>query len=46
MQGPIANALKRGFCADEAGVTHIVKPFGAGGDPDDGIQYMRNLGVK
>ena len=31
-------------CPDEAEVTHIVFPFGAQGDPDDGKQYMRNLG--
>ena len=32
--------------ADSPGVTHIVKPFGPSGDPDDGVQYMRNLGIK
>ncbi|GMH38909.1 hypothetical protein BSKO_06807 [Bryopsis sp. KO-2023] len=28
---------------DDAGVTHIVYPFGDGGDPDDGKQYIRSL---
>ena len=29
--------------ADTPGVTHIVYPFGASGDPDDGVQYVRTL---
>jgi hypothetical protein len=28
----------------QAGVTHVVCPFGPGGDPDDGQHYMRNMG--
>ena len=34
------------WIADAPGVTHQVQPFGPKGDPDDGVQYMRNLGKK
>ena len=29
--------------AETPGVTHIVYPFGAKGDPDDGQEYLRCL---
>lgn len=32
--------------ADAPGVTHQIQPFGPKGDPDDGVQYMRNLGKR
>ncbi len=31
---------------DAPGVTHQIQPFGPKGDPDDGVQYMRNLGKR
>eukprot|EP00210_Caulerpa_lentillifera_P002940 g2807.t1 len=32
--------------ADESEVTHIVYSFGPGGDPDDGVQYLRSLEMR
>ena len=32
--------------AADPACTHIVYPFGPKGDPDDGHEYMRVLGVK
>lgn len=42
--GYTANSLD--LCADEPGVTHMVFPFGPGGDPDDGKEYTTVVAVK
>jgi hypothetical protein len=41
-----AAAAAAAAAADEAGVTHIVYPFGPGGDPDDGNEYTTVVAVK
>jgi hypothetical protein len=32
--------------AGESGVTHVVFPFGPGGDPDDGKEYTTVVAIK
>jgi SWI/SNF related-matrix-associated actin-dependent regulator of chromatin subfamily C len=35
-----------GQSEDTPGITHIARPWGANGDPDDGKEYLRSLEVK